>query len=98
MTLNKNNHISSNGSPHVHSGKTPLRWLTESFKRSLRVIYEYQNPRTPENLMPTCDAEWTPERYLEYGIGCLSGPKKTKVNCIPNCIPNLPLYNEPKDS
>ena len=20
--------------------------------------------------------KWTPERYLEYGIGCLSGPKK----------------------
>ena len=22
--------------------------------------------------------KWTPEGYLKYGIGCLSGPKKTK--------------------
>ena len=44
--------------------------------------------------MPTCDAKWTPEGYLEHGIGCLSGPKKTKEKGSTNGSTFTPLYNE----
>ena len=38
--------------------------------------------------------KWTPERYPEYGIGCLSVPKKTKEKGSTF----TPLYNGIKDS
>ena len=38
--------------------------------------------------------KWTPEGYLEYGIGCLSGPKKAKEKGSTF----TPLYNGIKDS
>ena len=38
--------------------------------------------------------KWTPEGYLEYGIGCLSGPKKTKEKGSTNGSTFTPLYNE----
>ena len=41
---------------------------------------------------------WTPERYLEYGIGCLSGPKKTKEKGNTNGSTFTPLYNGIEDS
>ena len=48
--------------------------------------------------MPTCDAKWTPEGYLEYGIGSLSGPKKTKEKGSTNGSTFIPLYNGIEDS
>ena len=48
--------------------------------------------------MPTCDAEWTPEGYPEHGIGCLSGPKKTKEKGSTNGSTFTPLYNGIEDS
>ena len=42
--------------------------------------------------------KWTPEGYLEYGIGCLSGPKKTKEKGSTNGSTFIPLYNGIEDS
>ena len=42
--------------------------------------------------------KWTPEGYLEYGIGCLSGPKKTKEKGSTNGSTFTPLYNGIEDS
>ena len=36
----------------------------------------------------------THKRYPEYGIGCLSGPKKTKEKGSTNGSTFTPLYNE----
>ena len=42
--------------------------------------------------------KWTPEEYPEYGIGCLSGPKKTKEKGSTNGSTFTPLYNRIEDS
>ena len=42
--------------------------------------------------------KWTPERYPEYGIGCLSVPKKTKEKGSTNGSTFTPLYNGIEDS
>ena len=42
--------------------------------------------------------KWTPEGYLEYGIGCLSDPKKTKEKGSTNGSTFTPLYNGIEDS
>ena len=42
--------------------------------------------------------KWTPEGYLEYGIGCLCVPKKTKEKGSTNGSTFTPLYNGIEDS
>jgi len=42
--------------------------------------------------------KWTHRRYLEYGIGSLSGPKKTKEKGSTNGSTFTPLYNGIEDS
>ena len=42
--------------------------------------------------------KWTPEGYLEYDKGCLSGPKKTKEKGSTNGSTFTPLYNGIEDS
>ena len=42
--------------------------------------------------------KWTLEGYLEYGIGCLSGPKKSKEKGSTNGSTFMPLYNGLNDS
>jgi len=42
--------------------------------------------------------KWTHRRYPEHGIGCLSGPKKTKEKGSTNGSTFTPLYNGIEDS
>ena len=42
--------------------------------------------------------KWTHRRYLEYDIGCLSVPKKTKEKGSTNGSTFTPLYNGIEDS